>query len=262
MQEMENGQQAEAEHKPDLIDLWEERDRKSKITTFFRTSGFIMRRNGRLADHLDLHLSHSHAKRFRWAVLVPVFVVLGISLLPLFAAKGGAHIWPEMKDLVDTPDWVLVTLPAATALMALLQWGLWTGMVSWFFGSRELSPRQRNTAAALAYYLSAPLILLVVPVALGAHNTAREMADSAVGGSAGAGLRIPAWVIGVTFICVMVYWLQMILFAARDVLRRRTAGLVATAVALPILWLVSGVMVWLLPASVMIWLFMYYSLAV
>ncbi|MGC9454899.1 MAG: hypothetical protein ACP5HU_08525 [Phycisphaerae bacterium] len=262
MQEADIEKQAEAEQRPNLIDLWEDRDGKSTIAAFLQAAALVMKRNGRLADHLDLPLDYSSAKRFRWAALAPVFVVIALALLPWFAILAGKFIWPEMEVLADPPTWALIVLPVVTVVMVLLLWGLWTGMVSWFFDSRKLKPWRRHRAIALSYYLSAPLALLAIPMGIAAYIATQLMTDAFSDGPPGSYPVELGGAASTLFICVMVYWLQMIVFAARDVIGRRVPGLVATAVVLPILWVLTAVLVLLLPVGVMMWVFMYYSLAV
>ncbi len=263
MQRPEDEQQAEAEglsqaDQPggDAVIPWQQRGKSGLITAFVRTAVLVMSRNGRLADHLDMPLDYSKAKRFRWMAVALPIILPGVAMLGVLGPVALGIAGPEMEALSELPAWLLAVLPPAVMLLTAIQWGLWTGMVGWFFASRKLDPQRRHRAAALAYYLSAPLAMLAVPMTLQLYELTSTIAGHQDRYSPTLSIALT-----VIWLCVMVYWLQMILFAARDVVGRRVRGLVATGLGLPLLWVVTSAMVWLAPWGLFMWVIMHYSLS-
>ena len=241
---------------------WQRRRQTGRVWAYWKTVFLVLRRNGRLGAYLSGPVDYRDARKFRWmtiahALAVPVLAAVLIVLIAaawsdvgsapgaldtVFAgASAGRAVVPDVLSAAALTGLAVVLGAAGLAGM--------TGAVSWFFCPKRFDAERQNRAIALSYYTSAPMALLVfslVPMLAAAPFLQRWQSL----------LQIFSLIQ-----CLLVlYWLQLALFAVRSVARRGVLGVVATGLLLPALWQVIAFVAALVPAGILMLALMVASL--
>ncbi len=220
---------------------WENKGRGSTLWAWFRTTWMVLSRFGRLGPLMTQEVSVRKASKFRWmTVALASMPMLVVMLFPVGAA---------VKDLTDGRGTAVsaVALTAACAAGLLLYIGMlggWAGIVTWFVATRSLPGELRDRAAALGYYLTAPaglsaLSLLVLP-----FEFMTDLENL---------FRFSATVLVVGIVAPLLLWYVLAVVGSRSFGRRNAAGVLFTALVLPLAWAVFGIMLLSLPIGLLMW---------
>jgi hypothetical protein len=150
---------------------WEARQTIGRFRAFWKTAWLVTRHPGRLAWNVNAPLSYGDAQKFRWIVVALVWVTVTATLAiayagretesgRLLAAAGLGSPYPEpiIGDVLD-----YVVLAVASGLFFLFI----TGVHTYWFEPRRLTPTQRMRALTLATYATGILAWLPLLLVLG-----------------------------------------------------------------------------------------------
>ncbi len=247
---------------------WSRRRERGRFRTYWQTVWMVMFRRRALCEEAARPVSYADAQAFRWATVLHAFVPVVIAVVlayvirmpaqpPLmtpfdrmmqFAATGMPPPGQSFADRAIAEVWPAMTL--VPCFLLFLAAG--SGAPSYFFHPRALSVSQQNRTVALSYYACGPLVLLVLPVFVGALGVVSP-------NNWPLSLSAPAAIF--LLLVVLLMWLVILVGIVRRTMPhlRVRAGLVAFGV--PAVWLALGLLTLVcLPSIVLYVLIVVYSL--
>jgi len=267
---------------------WQRRGEIGWLRAYWWTVFYVLRRNGRLQEHLRGPVSYRDAQRFRWLTVAHAAAFSLACVLIFLAALVPEFFGAGMSE--EPTNWILPLAGAGYILAAhFLAYALKTGVASWLFCPRKRDVETQNRSIALSCYTAAPLALLLlaavplllVPALL--HTTGADQAPAdafpfflddpaGVGALFGSGggdgtnedgalLKRVILIAGLPIFAIHLYWSQLVLFAVRSVAGRSWIGIVVAAGILLVAWVaVDLLFTHLLPAAILMGLLLPASL--
>ena len=225
---------------------WSHRREIGRFRAYWRTVWMVMFRNRRFCREAARPVSWSDAQRFRWVTVLHVYA--GLAILTLVVGADLDFDWSYEFPVVD---WFAPVWPVAVAHTCCLLWlAAVTGVQSYWFHPTHLDERRRNRAVALSYYACAPLAWSPVAAALLCFGVVAR--DDLIGhwlsyvdltGFEPQATAAP-FVLGYTLAAAqLVGWWFVSVRMIRPVAQRGNLGAITLAGALPLCWLLLGVLI-------------------
>ena len=225
---------------------WSHRREIGRCRAYWRTVWMVTFRNRRFCREVCRPVSWSDAQLFRWVTVLHAYVGLVIFTLAVGADRN--FEWFDNSGVDDGfgPVW-----PVVFGHMLFLLWlAAVTGVQSYWFHPRHLDERRQNRAIALSYYTCAPLAwtpvtaaLLLVGVTAYGDTIGWWFSDGQVADPAFPAMAVP-FVLGYGLAAAQLlgWWLVSVQMCRR-VAQRRSLGTTTLAGALPVCWLLLGVLI-------------------
>lgn len=226
---------------------WEHRDVYGSFGGFWRTVFYVIRRNGRLGAEVDAYVEFKAARRFRHLVMLTALLGLA-GMAMVLSAPYSLGLAPDLGD-EDTRLFFIAGASAGFVILSELAILLCCQVAHWFFMPKAFNELQRHNSLALSYYLSAPVVLLLLGTpAFVLFTTAAENPWLPI-------------LVAILPVAVAVYWFQLVLCGLKHITGRRGRKLVMPAILIALGWIsaIGGLL--LLPAMLLMWLVMWVSLA-
>jgi hypothetical protein len=204
---------------------WVHRRAIGTFRSYWRTARDTTFRGRRFLRGIPPFVEYKHAQRFRYVTIM----TLSITALCVYGSYCIANS-DVRQDLVLNGWYRAVQFLAGVLALAAL-----SGLPSYLFHPRHLSPEQQNRAIAMSYYACAPLAFVAWTLPMYALGVLLAMAD-------GWAYDSPPWLaLTVTASAFILWWLHLVRLG-RTLLHRRWAR-IRVALLVPVLWLVVGVVI-------------------
>lgn len=243
---------------------WTHRRELGRIRAFLRTLWLATRRPDVIARESARPVSSKDAQRFRWTVVFIAWLPIAVTAAtwwlgwvgPMLRNKYG-NPWqadPLLRLSRGSMDgsYYLMTAPGSLALsvLSVLLWLLIaTGVSSYFFYPKSLPLIRQDRAVALSYYAAAPLAFLPL---VQAWFLALAIFTLSTGWNLEtlyrASRNFQVFWLGAcaTGLAIVVLWLVNTLRIVHGTTHAGPAKLFATGLVLPLLWLLSAPLIFVL----------------
>jgi len=212
---------------------WERRRELGRIRAYWQTVLMVLTRTKILCRAMYRPLSYTDAQRFRWLSALHGYI-------PLLLMLPAVH-WANPKMLAWAADYAgtwFVALACVCDFFALLAF---TGLPSYFFHPRHLSPEQQDRAVALSYYGCAGLVF--APLVFGIAFTVYALWDKK--GEPALAMATAAVLVPFNLFLCWNSWSLIARYALR-----RTASRFLVTWLVPLLWLFVCPLVLVIPCAV------------
>ena len=220
---------------------WAHRKKIGYFKAYWKTVFWTSIRYKRFCEELAKPLRYKDSQSFRWVTIAHVWVPLLI--LTLVACFGQRYVrigYLNLTSFTSSAVWLVCVIHATFLGMMLAI----TGVPSYFFDSRQLPIRQRNSAIAMSYYCAGSLAWFSVPVIL--FLTGLKLTDTAYE-MAGLFMAILGAVLP---IAQLIIWKFDLIHTASRVFQNRRKRRIAVIFLMPLAWLASMMIVITIPILV------------
>jgi len=225
---------------------WSHRRETGRLRAFWATVWAVTFRTRKFCEEHAREVSYRDARLFQWVTILHVFpsVMLLLVALVLYdhcffnerlmwrigAVLGTGRVFP-MQASREFWWWCVLAMCLLVYLLAI------TGVPSYFFHPRARAVSQQNAGVAMSYYACAPLAIFPVVGALGALGICFP---DFLGDDPAATWKLLSKLSMITVSLVAISWWYNLQRLARTMMPTLQSTRLCTAVLVPILWLLLG----------------------